>query len=109
MTIGAVQQGEYCKTKSQPPPRCNPTRSVGMILADGSDYNAFPILSNLWQLLARSNARRSAAQRLRLMFQTLHFPDAVPTLFGDMVFLRELTEDDVPAWFERASDPESAV
>jgi [ribosomal protein S5]-alanine N-acetyltransferase len=43
------------------------------------------------------------------MPQTLHFPDAVPTLFGDLVYLRELTEDDVPAWFERASDPESAV
>ena len=43
------------------------------------------------------------------MSQTLHFPDAVPTLFGDMVYLRELTEDDVPAWFERASDPESAA
>ena len=43
------------------------------------------------------------------MSQTLHFPDAVPTLFGDMVYLRELTEDDVPAWFERASDPEAAV
>jgi ribosomal-protein-alanine N-acetyltransferase len=43
------------------------------------------------------------------MSQTLHFPDAVPTLFGDTVYLRELTEDDVPAWFERASDPESAV
>lgn len=43
------------------------------------------------------------------MSPTLHFPDAVPTLFGDMVYLRELTEDDVPAWFERASDPESAV
>ena len=43
------------------------------------------------------------------MSQTLHFPDAVPTLFGDMVYLRELTEDDIPAWFERASDPESAV
>src|SRR6266487_2483803 len=43
------------------------------------------------------------------MSQTLHFPDAVPTLFGDTVYLRELTEDDVPAWFARASDPESAV
>lgn len=43
------------------------------------------------------------------MSQTLHFPDAVPTLLGDMVYLRELTEDDVPAWFERASDAESAV
>ena len=44
-----------------------------------------------------------------LMSQTLDFPDTVPTLYGDMVYLRELTEDDVPAWFERASDPESAV
>ena len=44
-----------------------------------------------------------------MMSQTLHFPDAVPTLFGDIVYLRELTEDDVPAWFARASDPESAV
>ena len=43
------------------------------------------------------------------MTQTLQFPDAVPTLFGDKLYLRELTEDDVPAWFERASDPESAV
>lgn len=43
------------------------------------------------------------------MSQTLHFPDAVPMLFGDMVYLRELTEDDVPAWFARASDPESAM
>ena len=43
------------------------------------------------------------------MSQTLHFPDAVPALFADMLYLRELTEDDVPAWFERASDPESAV
>ena len=43
------------------------------------------------------------------MSQTLHFPDAVPALFGDMLYLHELTEDDVPAWFERASDPESAV
>jgi ribosomal-protein-alanine N-acetyltransferase len=42
------------------------------------------------------------------MSQTLHFPDVVPTLFGDMVYLRTLTEDDVPAWFARASDPESA-
>jgi RimJ/RimL family protein N-acetyltransferase len=39
----------------------------------------------------------------------LDFPDAVPELRGDLVLLRELTEDDVPAWFERASDPESAL
>ena len=43
------------------------------------------------------------------MSQTLHFPDAVPTLFGDRVYIRELTEDDVPAWFMRASDAEAAV
>lgn len=43
------------------------------------------------------------------MSQTLHFPYAVPALFGDKVSLRELTEDDVPAWFARASDSESAV
>ena len=43
------------------------------------------------------------------MSQILHFPDALPALFGDKVSLRELTEDDVPAWFARASDPESAV
>jgi [ribosomal protein S5]-alanine N-acetyltransferase len=43
------------------------------------------------------------------MSQTLHFPDAVPVLSSDMLYLRELAEDDVPAWFERASDAESAV
>jgi len=43
------------------------------------------------------------------MSQTLSFPDAVPEFFGDAVYLRELTEGDVPAWFERASDPESSA
>ncbi len=43
------------------------------------------------------------------MSSILYFPDQVPELFGDTVFLRELTEGDIPAWFERASDPESAV
>ncbi len=43
------------------------------------------------------------------MSQTLNFPDEVPELFGDTVVLREITEADIPAWFERASDPESAV
>lgn len=43
------------------------------------------------------------------MSQILHFPDTVPALFGDRVYLRELSEHDVPAWFERASDAESAV
>jgi ribosomal-protein-alanine N-acetyltransferase len=43
------------------------------------------------------------------MSQLLHFPSAVPTLLGDTLYLRELTEGDVPAWFERASDAESAM
>lgn len=43
------------------------------------------------------------------MSQTLNFPDEVPEFFGDTVFLREITEGDIPAWFERASDPESTV
>jgi ribosomal-protein-alanine N-acetyltransferase len=43
------------------------------------------------------------------MSQALSFPDAVPELLGEMVSLRELREDDVPAWFERASDPESSM
>jgi len=40
---------------------------------------------------------------------TLDFPDRVPDLRGEVVYLRELTEADVPAWFERASDPESSA
>jgi [ribosomal protein S5]-alanine N-acetyltransferase len=40
---------------------------------------------------------------------TLDFPDAMPELRGETVYLRELTEDDVPAWFERASDPASSA
>jgi RimJ/RimL family protein N-acetyltransferase len=43
------------------------------------------------------------------MSQTLNFPDEVPEFFGDTIFLREITEGDIPAWFERASDRESAV
>lgn len=39
----------------------------------------------------------------------LNFPHAVPELAGDLVNLRELTEDDVPAWYERATDAESAA
>ena len=42
------------------------------------------------------------------MAQTLHFPDVVPALVGNLVELRELTEEDIPAWFQRASDAESA-
>ena len=39
---------------------------------------------------------------------TLTFAAAVPTLYGDLVTLRELAEDDIPAWFARATDAESA-
>lgn len=42
------------------------------------------------------------------MSHPLQFPEAMPDLFGASVHLRELTEDDIPAWFERASDIESA-
>lgn len=42
------------------------------------------------------------------MPQTLRFPNVVPHLHGEIVSLREITEDDIPAWFERASDAESA-
>jgi [ribosomal protein S5]-alanine N-acetyltransferase len=38
----------------------------------------------------------------------LNFPDAVPGLHTDLVRLREPAEDDIPAWFQRASDAESA-
>jgi ribosomal-protein-alanine N-acetyltransferase len=43
------------------------------------------------------------------MSSKLNFPDAVPELHGESVYLREPTEDDVPAWYERASDTESAA
>jgi ribosomal-protein-alanine N-acetyltransferase len=43
------------------------------------------------------------------MSQGLDFPDAVPELSADAVCLRALREDDIPAWYERASDPESAA
>ena len=39
---------------------------------------------------------------------TLRFPATVPELQGGQVSLRELTEADVPAWFARATDAESA-
>ena len=43
------------------------------------------------------------------MAGNLPFPVAVPELLGDVVFLREPTEADVPAWYERARDAESAA
>jgi [ribosomal protein S5]-alanine N-acetyltransferase len=42
------------------------------------------------------------------MPQTINFPNTVPDLFGDTACLRELTEADIPAWFARATDAESA-
>jgi [ribosomal protein S5]-alanine N-acetyltransferase len=42
------------------------------------------------------------------MSQLISFPEALPHLAGESVHLRELTEDDIPAWFARASDVESA-
>jgi ribosomal-protein-alanine N-acetyltransferase len=42
------------------------------------------------------------------MPHALCFPDAVPVLVGEALHLRELTENDIPAWFERATDAESA-
>jgi [ribosomal protein S5]-alanine N-acetyltransferase len=40
--------------------------------------------------------------------QTLNFPNTVPDLFAETMHLRELTEDDIPAWLARAIDVESA-
>lgn len=42
------------------------------------------------------------------MSQSLNFPERVPPLAAGSLTLREMTEEDVPAWFERASDPESS-
>ena len=39
---------------------------------------------------------------------TLHFPTAIPDLSDTSVHLRELTEEDIRPWFERATDIESA-
>jgi [ribosomal protein S5]-alanine N-acetyltransferase len=39
---------------------------------------------------------------------TLQFPDAVPALVGESILLRELTENDIASWFDRATDVESA-
>lgn len=36
------------------------------------------------------------------------FPTAVPELLADEARLRALTETDIPGWFERATDAESA-
>ena len=38
----------------------------------------------------------------------INFPRKVPKLNGDRVWLREMTEDDVPGWFARASNPASS-
>ena len=36
-------------------------------------------------------------------------PDVFPVLRGDGLLLREMTEDDLPAWFARLSDPGGAA
>jgi [ribosomal protein S5]-alanine N-acetyltransferase len=56
--------------------------------------------------MAAAGVRRP--RKRPFMSKTLNFPDVVPKLFGEAVYLRELIEDDIPAWFERASDAESA-
>lgn len=45
------------------------------------------------------------------MLMAMHppgFPAAIPPLVGATLRLRELTEDDIPSWFERSTDRESA-
>ena len=42
------------------------------------------------------------------MSHGFRFPGAVPELSGEGVCLRELSERDIPAWFARATDAESA-
>ena len=39
---------------------------------------------------------------------TPRFPRAIPTLLAESVSLRQLGEEDIPSWFERATDAESA-
>lgn len=39
---------------------------------------------------------------------SVNFPDAVPVLSGSSLHLREITEADIPAWFQRATDAEAA-
>jgi [ribosomal protein S5]-alanine N-acetyltransferase len=39
---------------------------------------------------------------------TLRFPVAIPTLVTESVSLRQLDEEDIPSWFQRATDVESA-
>lgn len=45
---------------------------------------------------------------MRFMPQTPNFPSAVPELIEGSLHLLELTEDDIPSWFARATDAESA-
>ena len=42
------------------------------------------------------------------MSATFDFPSSVPELTEGQVHLRELTEQDIPSWFTRATDAESA-
>jgi RimJ/RimL family protein N-acetyltransferase len=42
------------------------------------------------------------------MATALNFPAAAPKLHSEGLLLRELTHDDIPAWFARATDAASA-
>jgi [ribosomal protein S5]-alanine N-acetyltransferase len=42
------------------------------------------------------------------MSPTIKFPTALPGLFAESLYLREPTEADIPAWYVRATDVESA-
>ncbi len=54
------------------------------------------------------NPRENAMPQSKKMSQTLNFPATVPDLFAESLHLCELTEADIPAWFARATDVESA-
>jgi len=43
------------------------------------------------------------------MTDQFHFPTTVPRLEDNAITLRELAEDDIPSWYERATDAESAA
>jgi hypothetical protein len=51
---------------------------------------------------------KTPCRKAKEMSQTLNFPATVPDLFAESLQLCELTEADIPAWFARATDVESA-
>lgn len=60
-------------------------------------------------LVFESRVRNPPPSRDPSMSVLRRFPDTVPRLAGETLHLRALDEDDIPAWFARASDPESAA